>query len=207
MIRDDGMEFDERRSGIREQEVKEVLFDGSLVLETAAPSAHYDGGGRNEIRLHHHSSSELPYISCHGSCAFWFDLHVQNGGNKSVGNGGKTRVGNGGKEWREEEETLKIMAGRKDPIIFTVHSAAAAATLAAGGPLPLALVSMPMARKHCLFTTSRLVNDVQNLYLYWWDKQGRPRCVGSGVFWMMVWSGCCWISLRWRRRWNDMTLS
>ena len=59
-------------------------------------------------------------ISCHGSCAFWFDLHVQNGGNKSVGNGGKTRVGNGGKEWREEEETLKIMAGRKDPIIFTV---------------------------------------------------------------------------------------
>lgn len=59
-------------------------------------------------------------ISCHGSCAFWFDLHVQNGGNKSVGNGGKTRVGNGGKGWREEEETLKIMAGRKDPIIFTV---------------------------------------------------------------------------------------
>ena len=53
MIRDDGMEFDERRRGIREQEVKEVLFDGSLVLETAAPSAHYDGGGRNEIRLHH----------------------------------------------------------------------------------------------------------------------------------------------------------
>ena len=120
MIRDDGMEFDERRRGIREQEVKEVLFDGSLVLETAAPIAHYDGGGRNEIRLHHHSSSALFIISCHGSCAFWFDLHVQNGGNKSVGNGGKTRVGNGGKGWREEEETLKIMAGRKDPIIFTV---------------------------------------------------------------------------------------
>lgn len=143
-------------------------------------------------------------ISCHGSCAFWFDLHVQNGGNKSVGNGGKTRVGNGGKEWREEEETLKIMAGRKVPIIFTV-------------PLPLppsppagpcrSRSSVCMARKHCLFTTSRLVNDVQNLYLYWWDKQGRPRCVGSGVFWMMVWSGCCWFSLRWRRRWNDMTLS
>jgi hypothetical protein len=90
------------------------------------------------IIIHHRNY----HISCHGSCTFWFDLHVQNGGNKSVGNGGKTRVGNGGKEWREEEETLKIMAGRKDPIIFTVHSAAAAATLAAGGPLPLALVSM-----------------------------------------------------------------
>lgn len=62
------------------------------------------------IIIHHRNY----HISCHGSCAFWFDLHVQNGGNKSVGNGGKTRVGNGGKEWREEEETLKIMAGRKD---------------------------------------------------------------------------------------------
>lgn len=104
MIRDDGMEFDERRSGIREQEVKEVLFDGSLVLETAAPSAHYDGGGRNEIRLHHHSSSALFIISCHGSCAFCLICMCKMAGTKVLEMAGRHELEmagrNGGKKRR-----------------------------------------------------------------------------------------------------------
>ena len=60
MILDDRREFDERRSGIREQEVNEVVFDGILVLQTSAPIY---GGSWNEIR--HHRRSFLGTISCH----------------------------------------------------------------------------------------------------------------------------------------------